>query len=203
MKTAYKIIYFIIGVSIILSVIYLFGAGESPEEYKERILRERKKTEEFMQESDESPFRGTGAPEFKGLNFFPVDQSYTVAAYLSVFPLQETITIPATAGGQLKYKRYGTASFELQGKQVELLVLEPVDNPGTLFIGFRDETSGEETYGGGRYLDLPMPAGRTLLIDFNMAYNPYCTYVADFVCPIPPAENTISLAIRAGEMNYD
>lgn len=202
MTTLNKAIIGLVGLSLLASVAYLFQAGESPEAYRERIEKERLETREFMTGSDESPFRGSNAPEFHGLNYFPIDQRYVVAAWLEPFAVQDDITLPSSTGTPLRYKRHGMASFELQGQKHELLVLEPVDNPGTLFVGFRDETSGESTYGGGRYLDLPIPSGSTLVIDFNMAYNPYCAYVADFACPIPPAENTLPIAIEAGEMNY-
>ena len=203
MKTLNKVILGLAVVSLLATMVYLFQAGESPEDYRERIEKERLETREFMTSSDDSPFRGSEAPTFNGLNYFPVNQDYVVAAWLETFPVQENITVPSTTGTALRYKRYGTATFELKGQEHQLLVLEPADNPGTLFIGFRDQTSGESTYGGGRYLDLPIPGGHTLIIDFNLAYNPYCAYVDNFACPLPPGENTLPIAIEAGEMNYE
>jgi uncharacterized protein (DUF1684 family) len=75
-----------------------------------------------------------------------------------------------------------------------------------LFIPFRDLTSGKESYGGGRYIDTEIPAGETLILDFNRAYNPYCAYSHRYSCPIPPEENTLKVEIRAGEkvpVGYD
>lgn len=71
-----------------------------------------------------------------------------------------------------------------------------------LFVPFVDETSGKETYGSGRYLDLEQARGDDYVLDFNMAYNPYCAYNDDYVCPIPPRENKLPIEIRAGEKTY-
>jgi len=102
--------------------------------------------------------------------------------------------------------RYGYFELRLEGRDLHLHVyrMEDSSNPGkpNLFIPFRDATSGKETYGAGRYLDLAENTSGHYDLDFNLAYNPYCAYGGDFICPVPPEENRLPVAIRAGEKVY-
>lgn len=192
---------------IIVVIIYSLQGGESREDYIERIQDEREKTERFMKGSEESPF----APDsisFGGLQYYPVDPDYRIKARIEPIQQRKLLTLPTTTGKEEKYIRYGYAEFELHGKENRLLVLQPFESkePQQLFVAFADETSGEETYGGGRYLDVAMPARagqKTLELDFNLAYNPYCAYNPTYSCPLPPKENVLSIPIKAGEKTYD
>ncbi len=104
------------------------------------------------------------------------------------------------------YRNYAIARFELLGKPYSLIVLEAVKHKAGyenyLLIPFTDETSGEETYGGGRYIDIEKPAGNEVEIDFNLAYSPYCAYNNSYTCPVPPKENDLKTKVEAG-MKYD
>lgn len=193
--------------TIIIVIIYSLQGGESIEDYIERIQNEREKTERFMLGSEESPFAPDSIP-FGGLNYFPVDPEYKVTARIEPVQQQKLLVLPTTTGEEEKYIRYGYAKFKLKGIENQLLVLQPFESeePQQLFIAFADETSGEETYGGGRYLNVEMPARagqKTLVLDFNLAYNPYCAYNPDFSCPLPPRENVLGIPVRAGEKNYN
>ena len=105
-----------------------------------------------------------------------------------------------------EYRKYGELKFSLEGKMLTLSVyqnLELTKKAGFedyLFIPFTDLTNGDETYGGGRYIDFRMDQLKEKLVrlDFNRAYNPYCAYSKGYSCPIPPAENLLPVAIRAG-----
>ncbi len=112
--------------------------------------------------------------------------------------------ITSSKGSQQAYLKYGTLSFELQGKRLKLYVYKSAEDPfsRSLFVPFSDATSGIETYKSGRYLDLEEQGGDEYDLDFNMAYNPYCAYNEEYICPIPPGENTIAVKIMAGEKNY-
>jgi hypothetical protein len=105
-----------------------------------------------------------------------------------------------------QYIEFANAVFQLDGREHRLLILEilgPDPRQGELFLGFADATSANETYGGGRYLDLERVRGATSIdLDFNKAYNPYCAYTEGFSCPLPPKENILGIAIPAGEKNY-
>jgi uncharacterized protein len=96
--------------------------------------------------------------------------------------------------------KVGTLSFTLAGAPYKLSAFgERVGDVRRLWVPFRDLTSGLETYGGGRYLDLDQTATGLYDLDFNRAYNPYCVYDASWICPYPPSENRLEIAIRAGE----
>ena len=118
--------------------------------------------------------------------------------------------MPTYSGKTSPYVSYGVLSFTLNGQPQQLTVfrsLRLASNPkyrDYLFLPFKDATSGETTYGGGRYLDFRLGDIHDcqLLLDFNKAYNPYCAYSDGYSCPIPPAGNRLTVAINAGEMNY-
>jgi uncharacterized protein len=115
----------------------------------------------------------------------------------------ETIDLQTTTGGVQVYRRAGIARFEVDGEPaaVTLYASEDMDE---LFLPFRDATSGRETYGAGRYLEVEPPgADGRVLVDFNAAYTPYCAYNPDWSCPIPPGENWLSVPIRAGEKTFE
>jgi uncharacterized protein (DUF1684 family) len=109
-------------------------------------------------------------------------------------------------GKTQRYLEYAYAEFDLNDFKNRLLILEMIDmGPfrGKLFLAFGDATSALETYGAGRYLDVQkVPGGKTITLDFNKAYNPYCAYNDTFSCPLPPPENLLKVAIKAGEKTY-
>ena len=151
--------------------------------------------------SEASPLPDTAG--FEGLTYFPYDSSLALPAQF-VPTLDETpVSFPTTTGDLRPMVSAGHLVFEIDGVQRRLEAFRPVvpggGAPPSLFVPFRDATSGRATYGGGRYLDLDdEPSGRYAL-DLNRAYHPYCVYDAAFSCPLPPAENTLSLAVTAGE----
>ena len=198
MKKAFP---FIIIAVIAVIFIYTFWGGGNEENYEESILEEREKTENYMRTSADSPFADT---TFTGLAYFPPDPTYKVTARLNRIEDGETLTIATTDGGKEEYTRYAYAEFTLRGQDLRLLILRSVDGELELFIPFADETSGETTYGGGRYINLEAPssAQQSITIDFNLAYNPYCAYNPKFVCPIPPRENFLNIPVEAGEKTY-
>ncbi|MCF6360787.1 MAG: DUF1684 domain-containing protein [Cyclobacteriaceae bacterium] len=133
--------------------------------------------------------------DFSALKYYSIDYSQRVTSKLTKFNDGRTFTIKTTGGQEYEYLIYARADFELNGKKEFLNVYiskrsaESGRKKGALFIPFYDETSGDETYGGGRYLVLDLPENDELVLDFNMAYNPYCVYNPDHSCPIPPREN--------------
>lgn len=195
----------IIGLILLIAVGAIFAytllGGESEEDYRERIAEERQRTERFMKASKESPF-APDSIEFTGLTYYPPDPSYRVRARIEPVKDKKLMVLPTTTGEEEKYIRYGYAVFEMKGQLHRLLVLEPFEQPAPLFIAFADDTSGDTTYGGGRYLNAEKPSRtgqQTLELDFNLAYNPYCAYNGTFSCPLPPKENLLTMAVEAGE----
>lgn len=145
---------------------------------------------------------------FEGLEFYPIASEYIVTAEFVRTPNEKPFLMPTTTARRPEYVKYGEVHFKLKGKDCKLNIYKSTsgyDEPGYedyLFLPFTDLTSGDGSYGGGRYLDLRIPEGNTVVLDFNRAYNPYCAYSARFSCPIPPAENDLLLRVEAGVKNF-
>jgi hypothetical protein len=166
--------------------------------FRADLLRERAEKDRTFREGSESPVLDKTA--FRGLTYFAPDSTYRVEATMERMGRGATFTVQMTKGETETYKPYALATFALAGQECRLLVFESAEE-GQLFVPFRDGTSGQETYGGGRYLDVPEEAvrGNTITLDFNRAYHPFCVFNPDYTCPIPPKENTLPVAVRAGE----
>ncbi len=142
--------------------------------------------------------------EFNGLEFYPISKKFIITAKFVRTPNEKPFLMPTTSARRPEYVKYGEAHFSIDGKNFVLSLFkstQPYDEPGYedyLFLPFTDLTSGDGSYGGGRFLDQRIPEGDTMLIDFNKAYNPYCAYSARFSCPIPPKENDLAIRIEAG-----
>ncbi len=159
-----------------------------------------------------SPLPPAEVAGFQGLNYFPVDAAFRVKAIFTKTPDEKYFMMPTSSGRARKYIKVGTLNFKLGGRdyvlsayQSESVLTAPKydEYKSSLFVPFRDSTSGKETYGGGRYLTLAMPKDGEAILDFNLAYNPSCAYGDDsFSCPLPPKENFLSIEIKAGEKNY-
>lgn len=136
---------------------------------------------------------------FKGLHWFPVDAKLKVTAEFVPFSEPKEILIPNMLGGSYKMKSEGILKFKLNGKDYSL---QPVEEDGKFFIIFRDLTSKAETYGVGRFLYAEKSKDNKIILDFNKAENPPCAYTTFATCPIPPTQNRLSIAIKAGEKRY-
>ena len=154
--------------------------------------------------SETSPLQKQERETFKGIHFFPVNLQYVVKAKF-VRTLNEKIFAMPTSGSiTKKYVKFGEVQFTLMEKQYKLNVYQSIDLASQrkfrnyLFIPFRDATSGKETYGGGRYIDLTIPQTDTITLNFNLAYQPYCAYTEGYNCPIPPRENYLPVMVDAG-----
>lgn len=166
----------------------------------------RKQKDKFFHENEQSPISPEEREEFRGLKYYPVDLSYRVVANLVPETHPGVFRVQTTTGDHKEYTRIGRLEFELNGKALSLTAfMPPADEPlhgNRIFVPFRDKTAGEETYGAGRYLDLNKRPGDQYVLDFNRAYNPYCAYSPYYSCPLPPGENNLQVAIRAGEKIY-
>ena len=131
------------------------------------------------------------------LAYYPVDPAFKVPAALRPSPQAGTVEMITSTGTREQHRVLGTLAFTLQGQALTLTAFASPDN--RLFVPFQDLTSGVETYGAGRYIDLISTGTDIYEIDFNNAYNPYCYYNLSYVCPLPPTENRLKVAIPAGE----
>jgi uncharacterized protein (DUF1684 family) len=151
-----------------------------------------------------SPLKDKDRKNFKGLEFFKVDSSFVVTAKFERTPDETPFEMKTTTDRLPVYVKYGVITFNLKGNDYQLNVYQNQDVnkkegfEDYLFLPFLDDTNGEESYGGGRYIDLKIPESDELVIDFNKAYNPYCAYNEKYSCPIVPRENYLALKVEAG-----
>jgi uncharacterized protein len=169
------------------------------------ILRERLAKDEAFRSDKDSPVPAKDRVDYRGLSYYPVDPNLRFSAALHRYPGPKQVRLSTNTGEIRRGLRYGFFDFQVGGSTCRLQVYRLEDSPesgASLFIPFRDSTSGRETYASGRYIDLKENTSGIYDLDFNRAYNPYCAYNSEFSCPIPPEENTLNLPIRAGEKIY-
>ena len=195
----------LVGVVILIAVTYTLTSTESPEAYQGKIEAERERQFKFIRFNAESPLSDEQKQAFTKLNFYPIDPAYKVKALMVPIENKKVREVPLTDGSKERYIEHSYAEFELGGKKQKLLLLQSMDEPDkrNFFLAFADETSGLETYGGGRYINARQDGKTSITLDFNLAYNPYCAYNPDYACPLPPKENLMDIAIPVGEKNYD
>ncbi len=188
----------------------LQGSEEGTISYTEQVKEDRAaKDEMFKEDEAESPLPDSLKKVFAGLNYYPVNKDYKIRATLEIAAIKETIAIATSKGTPRNYLHYGKVAFKLHGTEHRLTVLKPftafsVGVPDNyLFLAFTDETSGSETYGAGRYLEIEEAKNSLeVTLDFNYAYNPYCAYNELFDCPFPPNGNHLNVRVEAGEKNF-
>jgi uncharacterized protein len=163
------------------------------------IYQYRQNKDTFFKTDPHAP---VAAESFAGLRYFPVSQAYKVRASLKRVPPKPVLLL-TSSGDEERYYSYAKATFTLAALELSLqLFARDEALPAQLFIPFKDTTNGQETYAAGRYLDIVRPKKATFLLDFNYAYNPYCAYSERYRCPLPPRDNHLPVAIRAGERSY-
>lgn len=178
--------------------------------------KEAKGETEFQKEinseykdASKSPLKAKDLKTFEGLDFFPVNDKFKVTATFKRTPDSPIFKMPTSTDRKPEYRRYGIATFKLNGKEFSLEIyrnqslMKKDEYKNYLFLPFTDETNGFASYGGGRYIDLEIPEGNTIEIDFNNAYNPYCAYNDKYSCPIPPRVNFLKTEINAGVKAFD
>ena len=171
-----------------------------PDPWEEELLTERRMKDEFMARHPQSPFVGGRVP-FHELRYFPPDPAFRVRAKLARCATPEEAYLRTNRDNQAVMRYLGDLTFRLGGRPVRLRVYHAGEGVGTsVFVPFRDRTSGRESYGPGRYLTLELNESDEYDLDFNRAFNPYCAYTDDYECGFPPAENDLPVAVPAGEM---
>lgn len=161
----------------------------------------RQGKDRFFKADRHSPLLPEQKETFEGLNYYPENSDLRFEVEVEPFQTQDTVTMQTSTGGVQDYIRWGRFKFEAAGQPAELTVFMS-EGSGGYFLPFMDATNGDETYDSGRYLEIePLPGGK-FLVDFNLAYNPYCAYNEHWTCPIPPKENRLGVPIRAGEKKF-
>ncbi|RLD44030.1 MAG: DUF1684 domain-containing protein [Bacteroidetes bacterium] len=178
--------------------------------YIAKIREERFKIDEEITDSTISRFHREERAHFieKGLQYFEPDLNYRVMADFTIDTSTAVFPFPTNTERTPNYRIYGYVYFNIHDTLCKLTVYQNMDFKNsadydyTLFLPFMDNTNGIYTYGGGRYMDVPIPESDSILLDFNEAYNPYCAYSSRWSCPLVPFENDLNVSIRAGEKRY-
>jgi uncharacterized protein (DUF1684 family) len=164
------------------------------------LLTFRLQKDEFFAHDPHSPLMHEQKQDFEGLDYFPENPDLRLEVEVQADPKKEILNMQTSTGDFQPFQRYGTFSFEVDGQPAELTIYV---NEHGFFMPFVDSLRGTETYPAGRYLEPePLENGK-FLVDFNLAYNPYCAYNEMYSCPLPPAENRLQVPIRAGEKIFE
>lgn len=177
---------------------------EADQAYIDEIKNHQKELNEQYADTSHSPLLEEDLKNFTGLDFFPIDPKFKVDAKFIRTPNEQPFGMKTTTDRLPLYVKYGIVKFEIGNQKFQLSIFQNLDlvkqegYEDYLFLPFTDLTSGVESYGGGRYIDLRLPDSDHIIIDFNKAYNPYCAYNHRYSCPVPPVENDMKMEIKAG-----
>ena len=195
-----------LAIAIIGIVFYsLNDAKPNNSKYLAELNKFRRDKNQSFRQSENSPLETTQKAQFDSLKYYSGDPAFMPHADIVRNATPDTVTLQTTGNKAEKYLNWGTVKFSINNSPQQLqLYLKADGRDSTLFIPFTDLTNGHDTYGGGRYLDAPLPKlnDTEIELDFNRAYNPYCAYNNEYSCPVPPAENRLQLAIPAGEKSF-
>ena len=193
---------------LLIVIIFSFSCREEKRYQDVNLTEYQRQVNNYFKDASVSPLKPKDLKNFQGLDFFEFDSIYVVKAKIEEtkeslpFKMKTTTDIPADV------RKYADLFFQISDKEFELSVYENLEYEGVegyenyLFLPFLDETNEDETYGGGRYLDLFLNGTDSIIIDFNKAYNPKCVYDENFSCPIVPRKNFLNTRIEAGVKNF-
>lgn len=172
--------------------------------YEDSIIEFQEHLNQEYSNPEKSPLSKKQIKKFKAHSYFPIDEKFKVEATFERKLNAIPFLMKTTTSRLPTYEVYGVATFEIDNQTFKLNIYqshnlrEKEEFKNHLFLPFTDQTSGNSTYGGGRFIDLEIPDGDVIIIDFNKAYNPYCAYNDNYSCPITPKENDLSIDIKAG-----
>jgi uncharacterized protein len=187
----------------ILLIVFISSCAQEKQKLQGETDFQRKINAEFK-DASKSPLKDKDRKDFRGLDFFKFDSAYAVTAALKRTPNSKWFKMKTTTSRVSNERIFGILSFKMKGEIYQLNVYQGEDLmkkegfEDYLFLPFLDDTNGDTTYGGGRYIDLRIPEGDTIGIDFNKAFNPSCAYNEKYSCPIVPRVNYLSIELKAG-----
>jgi uncharacterized protein len=186
-----------IAVVLLFVGIVFYSLRGSIEDFKTKTQKARAEYEKTILNETDSPIKDQA--NFKGFEYYQPNEEFVITADYQEVSSEEFIEMTDSTKGQIR--KTAELSFELKGKKVKLGVF---DEGEVLILPFKDLTSGKETYGGGRYINIQKDEIKDgkLELDFNKAHNFYCAYNETYICPVPPKANKIEVAIEAGEKNF-
>jgi len=189
-------------VALLIAMLFA-GCTENKKPILDATPFQKKMNAEFK-DASRSPLKEKDLKVFKGLDFFSFDSTFVVKATLKRTPDSEWFNMKTTKNSMSKERIYGVLKFKIKEQSYQLNVYQGEELMQTegykdyLFLPFLDNSNGLSTYAGGRYMDLRIPHGDTIKLDFNSAYNPYCAYNEKYSCPIVPRVNNLDLKVNAG-----
>lgn len=187
--------------TVVAALTFSACTGPAEDDYPAKIASIRAAKDESFKNDPDSPVPADKKATLIPLAYFPIDESYAVPASLEPSADRARMQVPTSTGKLREIERIGTLKFSLKGQSLRLTAFRDLESQdmNRLFVPFSDLTSGTETYPAGRYMELdPTPTG-IYVVDFNIAYHPYCYYSPEYDCPFPPRENKLAVPIRAGE----
>jgi hypothetical protein len=195
--------------TLFVALFVVFSAFSQSDSKAIKSIKEfQSKINKSYSDKEKSPLMPEDLKKFKSLDFFKMDLKYRVEANFlkNQFPIP--FEMQTTTDRKPKYQKYGTLFFEIDGVKCKLTVYQNIDltkqkkYKNYLFVPFTDLTNNNESYGGGRYMDIQGPLDNKVILDFNQAYNPYCAYNHKYSCPIVPSENKLNVEIKAGVKKF-
>lgn len=198
----------IFSISIIL---FLSSCNAQHKNYNDEIKDFQYELNTQYADAEKSPLTKEDLKTFKTLDFFKIDEQFKITADFRLTPNAPIFEMPTTTERLPLYRKYGIASFIINGEKFELNLYQnqkymtSFEYGNLLFLPYNDLTNGKTSYGSGRFIDIkiPTPGSKTIVIDFNKSYNPYCAYNYKYSCPIPPSENNLNIEIKAGVKKYN
>lgn len=194
----------------LIAVFLTISLSVYPQSIEKEVLETIKNYQEHLNEQFLNPETSILLKEdflkFEGLNFYPINLKFRVEASLIKTPNEKPFRMQTTTERLPWYVKYGELHFSIDGKDFILDIFQNLE-PKTgyedyIFLPFTDLTSGNGSYGGGRYIDLKTSDDTTIILDFNKSYNPYCAYNPAYSCPIPPEQNDLKIRIEAGVRDF-
>lgn len=185
-----------------------FGQAD---DYVQSMLKARAEKDAELKHKKTSPLQVADRKRYTHLNYFDIDTNWRKEAQYHRIENGEILDFATTNGAIKKFQKHGFFTFSHNGVSDTLFAYKRIypegyipNYPPYLFVPFKDFTSGEECYGGGRYIETEVfEIDQVVVLDFNTCYNPYCAYGGGFACPIPPSENYVNCKVEAGEKAYD
>lgn len=193
---------------LLIVIIFSFSCREEKRYQDVNLTEYQRQVNNYFKDASVSPLKPKDLKNFQGLDFFEFDSIYVVKAKIEETKESLPFKMKTTTDIPVDVRKYADLFFQITGKEFELSVYENLEYEGVegyenyLFLPFLDETNENETYGGGRYLDLFLNGTDSIIIDFNKAYNPKCVYDENFSCPIVPRKNFLNTRIEAGVKNF-
>lgn len=194
-------------ISLLLIIIFINSFSFGQNEYVKELLVHRQSVDIEFGDTAQSILPDSLAFKFKGLSYFEPNLEFKVSCKVKI-SIGDEFDMLTSKGETKKYRKYGYLKFKIKGKRFKLPIYQSMrlmkieKYKDYMFIPFTDLTSGNQSYGGGRYIETTIPKSKKIVLDFNYAFNPYCHYTTGYNCPIPPVENFLNIEILAGEKKY-